>query len=162
ARTAQRASVAEERFQLARRSVDDMIAISEEELSDSPGQRNLRKRLLEAALAYYQEFIEQRREDPGAQTELAATRDRVKKILDDLTVLQGAGQLFLLKDKAVLDDLHLSQEQRARIVELSKQMDTQRQELFRDFGRLSSEERSQRFLQQARADEAAVAEILSP
>ena len=41
-----------------------MIQIAEEELADNPYLESLRKRLLEAALAYYQEFIEQRRDDP--------------------------------------------------------------------------------------------------
>ncbi len=134
AKTKQRAKEAEERFQLAEErfylaqdSVDDLIEIAQEELADNPGLQNLRKRLLEAALTYYQKFIEQRRDDPGAQAQLAATRDRVQKIIDDLALLHGARQFFLLKEEAVLDDLRLSKDQRDGIKELSKQMDAQRQ-----------------------------------
>jgi hypothetical protein len=161
-RESQRAREAEERFQLARRSVDEMIQLAEQELADKPHLENLRKRLLEAALTYYQEFIEQRRGDPDAQGELEATSDRVRKILGDLAVLQGAGQLLLLNDAAVLDDLRLSGEQREQLADLLQRMEEQRGERFGRFHRLSPEERRDRFLELARSNEAAVAKILSP
>ena len=42
-------------------STDNVIAaFSEEELADKPNLHGLRKRLLESALVYYQEFIDQR------------------------------------------------------------------------------------------------------
>lgn len=161
-REKQRAEEAEEQFRLARRSVDDMIQLAEEELADQPHLQGARKRLLEAALSYYQEFIERRGHDPGAQAELAVTRDRVKRILADLAVLQGAGQFFMLNDEAVLNDLGLSPEQRQSIAELSRRMAEQRDASFKEFHRLAEEERRKRFLELARANEAAVAGILSP
>jgi hypothetical protein len=161
AKTKQRAKEAEERFQLAQDSVDDLIEIAQEELAGDPRLQNVRKRLLEAALAYYQKFIDQRRDDHGAQAQLAATRDRVKQIIDDLAVLQGARHFLLLEQETVLDDLRLSPEQRDRVSSLSKHLEEQRRELFRDFGRLTGEERSERFLQQARAEQAAIVEVLS-
>ena len=69
-RERQRAEEAEARFRLARRSVDELIRVSEEELAHRPGMEGLRKRLLASALAYYQEFVEQRTSDPAAQAEL--------------------------------------------------------------------------------------------
>jgi serine/threonine protein kinase len=153
---------AEKRFLLARRAADDMIQMAEEELSDAPHLGGLRKRLLESSLAYYQEFIEQRKDDPDAQAELAATRDRVKRILRDLAALQGAGQIFLLKDGGVLDDLHVSAEQRERLAELTGRLDDQRDEAFREFHRLGADERRKRFLEMARSNDAAVADILTP
>ena len=114
----------------------------------APG--SVRKRLLEAALAYYQKFIEYRREDPDAQAELAVTRDRVKKIVDDLAVLQGMGQLFLLENEAVREDLLASAEQDDRLAELSERLAKQRQRLFGAFHRLTPEQRRQRFVQAAR------------
>ena len=56
----------------------------------------MRKRLLRSALAYYQEIIEQRRDDPDAQADLLDTKRRVEKILADLAVLQAASKLYLL------------------------------------------------------------------
>ena len=72
-RERQRAEEAEARFRLARRAVDELIQVSEEELAHRQGMEGLRKRLLASALAYYQEFIEQRRGDPDAQAELRDT-----------------------------------------------------------------------------------------
>jgi eukaryotic-like serine/threonine-protein kinase len=157
----QRAQEAEARFQLARRSVDEMIRISEEELADKPFTQSLRRRLLESALIYYQEFIDLRRGDPEAQTELVATQERVQKVLADLAVLQGAGNLHLLSQPAVLDDLTLTGEQRARVEELAARLDRQRLESFRDFGRISPDERRRKFLELARGNDAEVRQVLS-
>lgn len=157
-----RAQEAEERFRLAQRSADEMIRLAEEELADQPHLQGTRKRLLESALAYYQELIELRRHDPGAQAELAATRDRVQRMLADLAVLQGAGHIHLLGNPAVHAELKLDENQRHNIVELVHNIAEQRQESFREFHRLSAEEREQRFLELAHANEAAISTILRP
>src|SRR5204862_40499 len=68
-----RAEEAEHRIRLARRVVDEMIQFGEDELADAPHLRPLRQRLAEIALAYYEELIELRRDDPTAQADLAAT-----------------------------------------------------------------------------------------
>ncbi len=84
-----RAKEAEERFDLARQAADDLVRMSEEELADKPFLEGPRQRLLEAALLYYQKFIDQRHDDPAAQAELIATQERVQKILSDLAVLRS-------------------------------------------------------------------------
>jgi serine/threonine protein kinase len=160
-RERQRAQEAEERFRLARRAADDLIQVAEEELADKPFLDGVRKRLLEAALSYYQELIEYRREDPKAQAELATTRDRVQKIVADLAALQGAGSFFLLANTAVLDDLHVLAEQRERIAELRKTNEQNRMPV-PDFLRLSHEQQRQRFLDEARASTAGIKSILTP
>jgi hypothetical protein len=159
-----RAEQAEERFQLARRSADEMIEMAEEELADNPHPQlqNLRKRMLEAAVTYYQEFIEQRRDDATAQAELAATRDRVKRLLADLAAMQGAGQIFMLANNAVLDDLELADEQRKKVEVVLQQLTARQQEMFRAFHRLTPDERRARFLEMARANEAVIADLLTP
>jgi serine/threonine protein kinase len=163
-RAEQRAAEADARFQLARRSVDEMIQVAEEELADNdhPQVQAVRKRLLEAALIHYQELIQLRGKDSDAQAELAATQTRVKKILDDLAVLEGAGALHLLGQRAVLHDLGLSEEQRARTAELWRSHREQAMKRFEGYGSLSPAERQQRFVKLARDDEAAVAQILTP
>jgi eukaryotic-like serine/threonine-protein kinase len=157
-----RAQEAEQRFQLARRSADEMVRLAEGELSGNPAMLNLRRQLLEAALVYYEEFIELRRENPGSKAELASTRDRVKSIVADLAVLQGAGQPFLLKKAPVLSDINVSKAQRTRIGDLLKKWDKEWQDKFRGFGLLDAEERQKRFVDMARSNEAAIAEILEP
>src|SRR5262249_22752451 len=77
----QRATEAEQRFRQAREAVDLLIQVSEEELVDQPALQGLRKKLLEAALVYYQDFIQQRQDDPEAQAMLAAEQSRVQRIL---------------------------------------------------------------------------------
>jgi Spy/CpxP family protein refolding chaperone len=160
-RERQRAEEAEAQFQLARRSVDEMIRTSQEELADSPHLERLRRRLLMSALVYYQELIDGRRDDPAAQEELRETKRSVEKILADLTILEGVGNLHLLSQTAVQDDLELSPEQRLKITDLSDRLMAQGMELFRRFGQLSAEERQTRFLDQARADDAAMNAVLT-
>jgi serine/threonine protein kinase len=160
AKAVTRAEEAEARFKLARRSVDEMIEISEEELADNPFAERPRKRLLEAALAYYQEFIEQRKDDPAAQEELVATQDRVKKILADLALLQGAGQLDLLKQPAVLDDLHPSDEQRKQLAELCGKLEKQRWDSLGKFRNLSQAGRKELFLDLVRNNDVEARKIL--
>jgi serine/threonine protein kinase len=157
-----RAEEADARFQLARRSVDEMIRISEEELADRPGWEGPRKRLLRSALAYYQEFIEQRQDDPVAQADLLDTKQRVEKILADLAVLRAASQLYLLRQPAVLDDLGLGDEQRAKVKEFATRVGRQWRASLADVGRLSPAERGRRAVERARAYEAEVNELFTP
>lgn len=157
----QRAQEAEERFRLARRSVDDMIQTAEQELADNPHLQAIRKKLLESALAYYQEFIKQRSDNPEVQADLALTRDRVRQILADLAEIEGTGYLYLLNEAEVLGELQTNDDQRERLQALNQSLSEQRQEMFRDFRRLSSEEKRVRFLELARANEAGVHGILT-
>ena len=160
-RERQRAEEAEARLRLARRSVDELIQVSEQELADRPGTERVRKRLLRSALAFYQEIIEQRRDDPDAQAELLDTTRRVEKVLADLAVLQSASKLYLLGDPAVLDDLALNDVQRPKVKELTARLGKRWLESFNDFGRLPPAERGRRVLEQARADEADVNAVLT-
>jgi eukaryotic-like serine/threonine-protein kinase len=160
-REKQRAQEAKQEYQLAKEAVDSMFKLCKEELADKPFLEGLRRRLLEDALVYYQKLIEQRREDQAAQEELTAARKRVQQILGELAELQGAGQLNLLKEEAVLDDLDLNQEQREQLGGLTRKMDERWGASFRDFRRLTSENRHQQFLRVARQNEKDVEEILT-
>ena len=90
-----RAEEAERRFQQARQAADLLIEVSEKELPDKPPAQSLRKRLLETAIAYYKDFISQRRGDASGQAELVAVQDRLKKILDDLNGSGRCGPVYL-------------------------------------------------------------------
>jgi serine/threonine protein kinase len=157
----QRAREAEERFLLAREAVDEMLQVCEQELADSPQFDGLRRRLLEDALVYYQKLIEQRRGDPGAQAALTAARARAQQILADLAVLHGAGQLALLKEPSVLDDLHLNDEQRAKLAELAPVQEKRWRDVFAEFLQLTRVERRQRLVDLARTHKAEVNGILT-
>jgi serine/threonine protein kinase len=158
----QRAEEADARFRLARRSVDDMFRISQEELANRPGLEGLRKRLLWSVLAYYQEFLDQRRDDPEARADLLDTKNRVEQILADLAVLRAASQLYLLCQPAVLDDLGLGAEQRPRVGEFCSRVGKEWRESLADVGRLSPAERGRRALERARNYESEVNRLFTP
>ncbi|WP_422928189.1 protein kinase domain-containing protein [Singulisphaera sp. PoT] len=162
-RERQRAEEAEARFRLARRAVDELIEVSEEELAHVPGMGGLRKRLLASVLGYYREFIDERRSDPDAQVELRDTSRRVETILADLAVLRAAGDLYLLIQPSALDDLRLDDSQRSRVAELSARAGKNWMESFGEPSRLPPpSERERLALEQARANKAEVDRILSP
>jgi eukaryotic-like serine/threonine-protein kinase len=127
-----RAKEAEDRFELARRAVDEMIQVANDQLANDPVQEGLRKKLLESAVAYYQEFIAFRTDDPTAQKALEETRTRVKQFLTDLEVLQGAGRLALLGDVAVQNDLKLTDSERRKVGALLKRKEDITDSLYRE------------------------------
>ena len=159
--TKQRAIEAEARFQLARRAADEMISLAEEELTDLPFQTGLRKRLLESALAYYQEFITLRSEDASAQADLELTRDRVQRILDDLQAIQSDRNNFLLKIPEVLDDIAASPDQRSQITAWTSRTSERRRAHFGGFRAPSHEQRRQRWTEMCRLNETELSAILS-
>jgi eukaryotic-like serine/threonine-protein kinase len=159
-RELERAREAEERFDLARQAADDLVLLSEEELADRPFLESSRQRLLESSLVYYERLIEQRRGDESAQSALIATRERVKRLLADLAVLQGAGQLFYLTQATVADELRLSADQRALLAKLSARVGAGWGSVFREARRLSPAERRQRYLNLARTTDREVRQVL--
>ncbi len=162
-RERQRALEAEAQFRLARRAVDELIQVSEEELAQRPGMEGLRKRLLSSTVAYYQEFIEQRRNDPGAQAELRDTTRRVETILADLAVLRAAGELYLLAQPSALDDLRLDKVQRGKVADLSARAGRRWMDAFGDPAHMPPPaERVRLALEQARDNQAEVHAILTP
>jgi hypothetical protein len=161
-RERQRAALADARFRLARRSVDEMFRVSEEELADRPGLEGLRKRLLWSVLAYYQEFLEQRQGDAEAQADLREAKQRVEKILADLALLRAASQLHLLCQPPVLDDLRLDDRQRPKVREFCARVGKEWLDSLNDVGRLSPAQRRRRAVERARAYEAEVNVLLTP
>jgi len=72
---------AEENFRRARAAVDDyMTKISESRLLDEPGLQPLRSELLEAALQYYRQFLDDRGDDPQIVAEVASAYLRLSQM----------------------------------------------------------------------------------
>lgn len=98
---------AERSLRQARAAVDFFTELSEEELADKPDLQGLRRKLLEASFNYYQDFIEQSRDDPSLQAELAAGHLRVASILDELgsraDALAALDRARQLQEKLVVD-----------------------------------------------------------
>jgi hypothetical protein len=137
--------------------VDEMIEAGEELRDGPPSQQTLRKRLLESALIYYQEFIDQRQGDLAAQEELRQTKARVEKILADLVVLEGGARHFLLGEPSVQDDMRLSAEQRKQVTALR----ARGLESLRGLQGLPADERHKGFLALVRATEAELGRLLT-
>jgi serine/threonine protein kinase/gas vesicle protein len=155
----------EVRFALARRLADDMIQIAEEETAEGRGQQQrLRRRLLESAVAYYQEFIELRRDDPSTQADLESTRNRVQAILADLTLMRDAFRHLLLTDRAVQDDLKLSADARTRLAAVLSDIHDHHLDSSprHNDSPPGGNDRSRQLLREMRGHETAIAEILSP
>jgi serine/threonine protein kinase len=159
-REREKAKEAEESFRQARDAVRLFEQISEEELAGHPDTR-LRRRLLEAALGYYQTFLDQRHDDPSIQEDLVASRARVKNILAELTTLMGLGEYHLIHEDAVQNDLRLSKAQRGDVAALEQRSASRPEEWF-GFMRLDPKTREQKLLEKARQQETAVGNILTP
>jgi serine/threonine-protein kinase len=113
-RTQEQRKLAEESFRQARQAVDEYFTtISENTLlkSPQPGLQPLRKELLEAALKYYEAFLNQRGEDPSLQDALAQAYLRVGILRfeigtkpEALAALRRACELYAALAQAAPDD----------------------------------------------------------
>ena len=153
---------AEESFRQARQAVEFLAQISEEELANLPHAQGVRRKLLETALVYFQDFIDKHEDNPSIQAELAQSHKRVSQILAELSVLQGSSQFLILANRNVQEDLQLSEPQRQQINQLAEKMSERWREAFGVFRKLSQEERRTKSLELARASEKPLADLLTP
>src|SRR5262249_15288205 len=76
---------AEHNYQLARKAVDRYhTEVSEDVLLHEPGMEPLRKKLLEAAREFYDQFVQERREDEATRGELGKALFRLAQITGDI------------------------------------------------------------------------------
>lgn len=96
----------------ARQVLSFLTRVAAEELPRDPQFMSVRQKLLEAALDYYENFLEQSKNDPQAAAELTAARENVAAILNELTSFnefrQYLSQVRLLSEPAVQKELELS------------------------------------------------------
>lgn len=156
-----RAEEALEHFKIARRSVDELFRVSEEELADRPGTERLRNRLLKSVLAYYIEFNDRASSDPSTQLYLQEAKKRVEQIISDLAVQRAANDLRLLAQPSVLEDLVVTTEQTKSIAKLNLKMRDQTIKVLASLGKSTVSERSKSIVSQARSNEAELRGILS-
>jgi hypothetical protein len=152
---------AEQSFEQARRVVDYFTRLGEEDLAGVPHLQGLRRRVLETALAYYQDFIRQRRDDPSLRDKLGASEARVTRLLGELSALEGSGHFLLLTSPAVQKDLGLSDGQKAEVAAWSRRQSEAWRENLLAMRKLTREQRRAKSVEQARATEGAIAEILT-
>lgn len=140
-----------------RKAMDGLIQVTEEELADKPFLSSVRKRLLETALVWYQDFMDQHQDDP----ELPKVGAKVQQILEQLSTEQGAFRGGLLNDPNVQKDLALSDAQLRATAQLRDQWHALADRSFRGFRQLSAEERHLRFLELARSMKQGLKDVLS-
>ncbi len=75
---------AQEAARKARQVLNFFTQVGEEEIPDKPELRPIRRKLLEAALSYYEEFIEKQGDDPSVQAEMTASKLRIGSILEEM------------------------------------------------------------------------------
>ena len=91
---------AEHNFQLANKAVDEMLTkMGDEELASEPRMEVKRKALLESALAFHQEFLKEKADDPRVRLEAAQAYRRMADVLRLLGQYRAAQDAY---DKAVL------------------------------------------------------------
>src|SRR5262249_2858693 len=97
--------LAEENFLQARRMLDLFTQLTEQELADYPEAYELPRKLLETALRYYQDFIQQAADNPALQKELGSSHFRVARILHEIGEEERAQanlrQAVLLQERLV-------------------------------------------------------------
>ncbi|MBW8885928.1 MAG: hypothetical protein JF612_14400, partial [Planctomycetia bacterium] len=107
---------ADESFRQARQAVDTFLGLSEEELASKPIFYQARRKFLQAALDYYNEFLEQRRDDPAVRDELLESTQWVAQIVEELAALDRFASFMLLANRYVQQDIGLSADQREKLL----------------------------------------------
>ena len=88
--------LAELNFKLARNAVQDyFVTISEERILKQHGMQDLRNSLLQQALDYYQQFLDQRGEDPSLKREVAEAHYLAGRIIQTIDSPEKAMDHFL-------------------------------------------------------------------
>lgn len=157
----QRAEEAESRLNLARRAVNELLIISEEELVGRPELLVIRKRLLSAALNFYQEVLRESENNPKTQAELRESTARVAEILEDLELLRSQIYFALLWQPQVREELKLTPEQRVQVRSLSDRVSQQWSDSLKELGVSSPAERDRQSMEMARANDAELQKILT-
>lgn len=108
-------AMAEANFLSARSAVDFFVELSEEELLDFPPMMDVRRRLLEASVAYYQELNGKRPGDPSLQHELAMSQNRLRQLIEDQADMHTWDVCLLLIDASVQKEIDLTPEQNRKL-----------------------------------------------
>ncbi len=114
-RERQRADEAYENYRRTKRAVDLFVELSDEELLDFPPLAALRRRLLEAAVAYYQELTDDNRNDPAVKADLEASRERLARLQEELAGLNDVNTALLLDQADVCADLNIQPDQATKL-----------------------------------------------
>lgn len=114
---AEQRAAAEDNYLRTRRAVDLFVELSDEEALDFPPLAPVRQRLLEAAVAYYQELSD-RREDAALRKDLDASLVRLARLREELDVFNEVNAVLILDQSMVRTELRLTPDQMGRLAPL--------------------------------------------
>jgi hypothetical protein len=107
--------LAEKSFDQAREAVDFLTTTAIKDFPTDPQFFQIKWRLLETSLAYYQSFLDQRHDDPALAAQLTAAESKVTSVLAELAAVdefvRTNFQIRLLSEPDVLKDLGLTTQQ---------------------------------------------------
>jgi hypothetical protein len=119
----QEAAQANANFEQARDAVNFLTEVAANELPKDPRLVQARERLLEAALGYYQRFIDAHKDDAAVDSALIAARSHIRDILSDLSamdeMIRVTFSINLLQASDVQRELALTPQQSSRIRSLA-------------------------------------------
>jgi serine/threonine protein kinase len=156
---------ADKRYKQARDELDFVTRVAAEEMGNKPEFNQVRRELLEAALVYYQSFLEERKDDPTIGADLVAARSKVSSLLMELAATDEYFRVnfrtMLVSQQSVREELGLSQEQIQKLQQLSADPFQWMSQLgkMRD---LSSEQKREKFSAMAGKADADLNDVLTP
>ncbi len=106
-------ALAEKSFREARDAVDFFTRVAAQQMGNKPEFADLRKEMLEASLAYYQNFLDERRDDPSISAQLNTARQSISSILSELFALDEffraeARVKLVVQQSSIQQELQLS------------------------------------------------------
>jgi serine/threonine protein kinase len=155
-------ALAEMNFRQARQAVDFFVELSDEEMHDRSQLFETRLKMLETALTFYQDFIEQHNDDPSIQAELSDSLARTERILQELPMMQKCRHFTLLCSVSVQDDLGLSEHQRFCVAERREKIIGRWKDESNRLRRSESLNRRPLSVERSKWCEQAVVDILTP
>jgi serine/threonine protein kinase len=165
----QQRTLAERNYEQARQAVDLLTRLASDELSNGPDSIDARRHLLEAALGYYQAFLDQRRAAGTVDPELAQAEQRAENLLAELSDVDHVFRFMfltrLLSQPAVQRELKLSDDQRAQLNTWLSGLDAEGVFFPPPFARRNPQQQQQKPEQLAAKvtqSESSLAKILSP
>ncbi|HWE95284.1 MAG TPA: serine/threonine-protein kinase [Tepidisphaeraceae bacterium] len=156
---------AEKGYKQARDELDFVTRVAAEEMGNKPEFNQVRRELLEAALVYYQSFLEERKDDPTIGADLVAARSKVSSLLNELSATDEYFRVnfrtTLVSQPSVREELGLSSEQIQKLQQLSADPFQWMSQLgkMRD---LTSEQKREKFSAMAGKADADLNDVLTP
>jgi len=166
---------AERSFSQARDAVDFLSRVAADELAGTPESAEVRKEMLEAALDYYQGFLEDHQGATAVGVELDDAQSYVKQILTELSAFEDFDRIdtsaYLLSEPAVQQGLKLSADQISQAASIRTNSSTRsfggddmpgRPGAPPDFQDMTEEQKQERFAASASKIEASLKALLTP